>query len=431
MRDVTGIVGGTGRTVASGMLAGPCTELLGVSPAMARLRAELVAIARAGFRTVLVQGESGVGKEIVAEALRRSSPRAHGPYEVFDCPAVPEDHLESELFGTTRGAFPGAMDKRGALERAHGGVVFFDEVAAMRRDHQAKILRAIEGRPFRRVGVSAPVTVDVAVIAAAHEDLAALAGEGSFRHDLYYRLVRDGVLLIPPLRERREDVAVLAYHYVAAMAGADIAIEPAAIERLGAYDWPGNVRQLHTVLRVALRVEPGTLSAEVVAHVLRGFGAAPSSPGTTPAGADRSTHGDRAAVRDGTAVATAAALDRVAEVPGETTARPRWPGFHAITARIQRRALLEAYEAAAGNKTAAGVLLGFHLSPGEEHVPGTPLTESRRNLALRKFRYWSSRLGIAASLARRPSQAALADLCQPLESDDGESGVRPLGRSGP
>jgi len=89
----------------------------------------------------------------------------------------------------------------------------------------------------------------------------------------------------------------------------------------------------------------------------------------------------------------------------------RWQGFHAITANIQRRALLEAYEAAAGNKTAAGVLLGFHLSPGEEQVPGRPLTESRRNLALRKFRYWSSRLGIAASLVRRPSHAALADLC--------------------
>jgi DNA-binding NtrC family response regulator len=387
----------------TGGVASACTELLGTSTAMVRLRAELVALARTGFRMVLVQGESGVGKEVVTEALRRASPRAHAPFEVFDCPAVPEDHLESELFGTARGAFPGAIDKRGALERAHGGLVFFDEVAAMRRDHQAKILRAIEGKPFRRVGGSAPVTVDVAVIAAAHEDLASLAADGTFRQDLYYRLVRDGVLLIPPLRERREDVAVLARHYVTVLCRRDIPIEPAALERLCEYHWPGNVRQLHTVLRVALRVEPETLSGDVVAHVLRGFGAAPAGAAARPS------------MTSARAEDAAPVLDRVAEGQLEIAATPRWPGFHAITARIQRRALLDAYEATAGNKTAAGVLLGFHLSPGEEHVPGRPLTESRRNLALRKFRYWSSRLGIAASLARRPSQAALADLC-PRES---------------
>jgi DNA-binding NtrC family response regulator len=411
----------------SAALASPSTELLGVSVAMVRLRAELAAIARAGFRTVLVQGESGVGKEVVTEALRRSSPRAHGSYEVFDCPAVPEDHLESELFGTARGAFPGAIDKRGVLERAHGGIVFFDEVAAMRRDHQAKILRAIEGKPFRRVGGSALITVDVAVIAAAHEDLASLAASGTFRHDLYYRLVRDGVLLIPPLRERREDVGVLTCHYVAAMCGRDVAIEPAALERLGEYHWPGNVRQLYTVLRVALRVEPETLSAAVVTHVLRGFGATASGVhGTSVAGlrvsaAPATDDGSTAAMhREAHAEVATPALDRVAEGDLDARARSRWPGFHVITARIQRRALLEAYEAAAGNKTAAGVLLGFHLSPGEEHVPGKPLTESRRNLALRKFRYWSSRLGIAASLTRRPSQAALADLCRPPESGGGQ-----------
>ncbi|MBI3768416.1 MAG: sigma-54-dependent Fis family transcriptional regulator [Deltaproteobacteria bacterium] len=406
-------------------LASPCSELLGVSAAMVRLRAELAALARVGFHTVLVQGESGVGKEVVTEALRRSSPRAHGFYEVFDCPAVPEDHLESELFGTARGAFPGAIDKRGALERAHGGIVFFDEIAAMRRDHQAKILRAIEGKAFRRVGGSAPISVDVAVIAAAHEDLASLAASGTFRQDLYYRLVRDGVLLIPPLRERREDVGVLTRHYIAAMYGRDVPIEPDAVERLCEYHWPGNVRQLHTVLRVALRVEPETLSADVVTHVLHGFGAAPtgavhsaSAAGLRVAPVPAMDSGP-AAAPNGEAHVTAA-FDRVAEGHPDAQVRSRWLGFHAITARIQRRALLEAYEATAGNKTAAGVLLGFHLSPGEEHVPGKPLTESRRNLALRKFRYWSSRLGIAASLTRRPSQAALADLCHPLESDAGE-----------
>ena len=109
--------------------------LAGTSVAIRRLRAEIRALGRSGFRAVLVQGESGVGKEIVTEALRHASPRAAGPYEIFDCPAVPEDHLESELFGTVRGAFPGALDKAGALERAHGGTIFFDEIAAMRREH--------------------------------------------------------------------------------------------------------------------------------------------------------------------------------------------------------------------------------------------------------------------------------------------------------
>jgi len=432
VRAVTDASAAAGRGTEGGRppLGSPVTELLGISPAIVRLRAELATIARVGFRTVLVQGESGVGKEVVTEALRRSSLRAHCAYEVFDCPAVPEDHLESELFGTVRGAFPGAIDKRGTLERAQGGVVFFDEIAAMRRDHQAKILRVIEGKPFRRVGGIAPITVDVAVIAAAHEDLAMLAASGAFRHDLYYRLVRDGVLVIPPLRERREDVAVLTRHYVSTVCGRDVPFEAAALDHLREYDWPGNVRQLYTVLRVALRAEPQTLSAEVVAHVLRGFAAAGCSPRCDPASRpDVGVVAETGVAGRSTCAATGAhapageprsyraeagpPLDRVAEGEFDAAAQRRWPGFHAITARIQRRALLEAYEAAAGNKTAAGVLLGFHLSPGEEHVPGQPLTESRRNLALRKFRYWSSRLGIAASLSRRPSQAALADLCQP------------------
>lgn len=374
-------------TVERGARGG--AELVGISPAITRLRAEVGAIARAGFRAVLIQGESGVGKEVVAELLRAASPRANGPYEVFDCPAVPEDHLESELFGTARGAFPGAIDKRGALERAHGGTLFFDEVAAMRRDHQAKILRAIEGKSFRRVGGSGSIAVDVAVITAAHEDLAVLATEGAFRHDLYYRMIRDGVLAIPPLRDRPEDVAVHTRHYLRSAPGHEpVPLETSALERLAEYDWPGNVRQLHTALRIALRFEPRVLTAAAVSYVLRGFAGTPArrvpavEVGGPPAGTGVPAgvaHGGPTGARDGTG-----------------------GGFHAITATIQRRALLQAYEAAAGNKTAAGVLLGFHLSPGEETVPGGTLTEGRRNLALRKFRYWCSRLGIADALARRP-----------------------------
>lgn len=352
--------------------------LAGTSPAIRRLRAEIAALGRSGFRAVLVQGESGVGKEVVTEALRRSSSRATGAFEIFDCPAVPEDHLESELFGTTRGAFPGALDKPGALERGHGGTIFFDEIAAMRREHQAKVLRVIEGKGFRRVGGSRVVSVDVAVIAAAHEDLTSLAAAGVFRHDLYYRLIRDGALQIPPLRERPEDVPILARQYLASACGDPAPrLEPAAALLLAGYGWPGNVRQLQTVLRMALRLQPDVIDAMVVQDVLRRF--------------DRSPHPARPAD---------ATVGLIAEAPPRAPERVA-TDFHAITARTQRQLLLDAFEAAAGNKTAAGILLGFHLSPGEESVSAPVLTDGRRNLALRKFRYWCARLGVNDAVVRR------------------------------
>lgn len=363
-----------------------CTlGLAGTSPAIRRLRAEIHALGKSGFRAVLVQGESGVGKELVTEALRRSSLRATGPYEIFDCPAVPEDHLESELFGTTRGAFPGALDKPGALERGHGGTIFFDEIAAMRREHQAKVLRVIEGKGFRRVGGTRVVSVDVAVVAAAHEDLGALAASGAFRHDLYYRLIRDGALHIPPLRERPEDVPILARQYLASSSGERTPrLEPAAAMLLAGYPWPGNVRQLQTVLRMALRLQADVIDAVAVQDVLRRFDRSSRPSATTP------IH-----------VATGI----VAEAPARPHERVA-TDFHAITARTQRQLLLDAFEAAAGNKTAAGILLGFHLSPGEAQTNAPALTDGRRNLALRKFRYWCGRLGVSDVLVRRGGRSS-------------------------
>ena len=370
--------------------------LAGTSIAIRRLRAEIRALGRGGFRAVLVQGESGVGKEVVTEALRRSSPRAPAAYEIFDCPAVPEDHLESELFGTSRGAFPGALDKPGALERSHGGTIFFDEIASMRREHQAKVLRVIEGKSFRRVGGSRGLTVDVAVIAAAHEDLAELAAAGRFRHDLYYRLIRDGSLVIPPLRERPEDIPALTRQYlVLAHASRPPEIEAGALTLLASHHWPGNVRQLQTALRMALRLEPEALTATAVQDVLERFERGPLR-------SERST--------------TATGGGMVAEAPA-TTGRPV-PGsatdFHGVTARTQRQLLLDAFEAAAGNKTAAGILLGFHLSPGAAETAVSPMTDGRRNLALRKFRYWCGRLGLNDVLGnRRSSASALASRASP------------------
>ncbi len=351
--------------VRKGMRAhGVTSKILGVSPAIAHLRDEILAIGRAGFRSLLIQGESGVGKELVAEALRLASGRAGAASEVFDCPAVPEDHLESELFGTARGAFPGAVDKAGVLERADGGTVFFDEIGAMRRDHQAKVLRAIEGKAFRRVGGSAPITVDVVVIAAAHQDLAALAARDGFRHDLFYRLTHDGLLVIPPLRERPEDVAVLVRHF-ATRAGTRV--DPAAHDALTNCAWPGNVRQLLSVLRIAQRLGSGVLTNDAVEMALRRFGSTPPTPAPSCS-------------------PPLAPLPHVGD-------------FQAVTIRAQRRALVHAFETSGGNKTAAGILLGFHRSPNDV-ADGAPTTEARRNLALRKFRYWTARLGLSAALTR-------------------------------
>lgn len=363
--------------------------LVGVSTAIRKLRAEIRALGRSGFRAVLVQGESGVGKEVVTEALRLVSGRATGPYEVFDCPAVPEDHLESELFGTTRGAFPGALDKAGTLERAHGGTVFFDEIAAMRREHQAKVLRVIEGKAFRRVGGSRGTMVDVAVIAAAHEDLAGLAADGTFRHDLYYRLIRDGCLVIPPLRERREDIALLAQHYLATNGDEPHRLDSATTLLLMDYDWPGNVRQLQTALRMALRACPGVIDTMTMRDILGRFEHAPGRK-------------------------RCAALPR-SEIVAESVTRPPESStgastdFHAITARTQRQLLLDAFTSAAGNKTAAGILLGFHLSPGEERSGVDALSDGRRNLALRKFRYWCTRLGLDEIITRPATQRVRRD----------------------
>jgi two-component system response regulator AtoC len=373
--------------------------LAGTSAAIRRLRAEIRALGRSGFRAVLVQGESGVGKEVVTEALRQASTRASSAYEIFDCPAVPEDHLESELFGTTRGAFPGALDKPGVLERGHGGIIFFDEIAAMRREHQAKVLRVIEGKSFRRVGGSRGIAVDVAVVAAAHEDLAALAGTGTFRHDLYYRLIRDGCLLIPPLRERPEDIPILARQYLASSHHDGLPrMDPAAVLLLAAYPWPGNVRQLQTALRMALRLQPDVLEVAAVQDVLRRFEKAP------------------VAVTSATGAGMGMVAEAHAAAPHPTTSPT---DFHAITARTQRQLLLDAFEAAAGNKTAAGILLGFHLSPGEERSSTSVVSDGRRNLALRKFRYWCGRLGLNDALVRGASATRASTTGTPVVGTPG------------
>ena len=202
--------------------------------------------------TVLVQGESGTGKELAARALHQSSRRKERPLVVVNCAAIPESLAESELFGHRKGAFTGATeDRRGKFESADGGTIFLDEVGELPLPAQARLLRVLQEGEVDKVGATAPVHVDVRVVAATRADLEARAREGSFREDLWFRL-HVVPLRIPPLRERIGDVPLLLEHFLVAAAskhGRTLPrIEPAALDRLERYDWPGNVRELENLV---------------------------------------------------------------------------------------------------------------------------------------------------------------------------------------
>ena len=203
---------------------------------------------------VLITGETGAGKEMVARSLHQRSARASGPFVPVDCGAIAESLMESELFGHAKGAFTGAAGaRRGLFEEAHGGTLFLDEVGDIGPKIQAQLLRALQEGEIRRVGESTPVHVDVRVVAATNRDLSQAVKDGRFREDLLYRL--DVVRLhLPPLRERKEDIPALVDHFASqyARGGARPVVTPEALARLVAYEWPGNVRQLENVMARAL-----------------------------------------------------------------------------------------------------------------------------------------------------------------------------------
>ena len=223
-------------------------DLDGVSAGMRRLFAVLEQVAPTES-TVLVEGETGTGKEVVAWAVHQSSPRRSGPFVVFDCGAVPRELVESELFGHVRGAFTGATaDRPGAFTRADGGTIFIDELNAMPLELQPKLLRALETRSVKPVGSDALRSVDVRVIAACSSDLAAEVQAGRFRPDLFYRLSVVHVR-IPPLRRRREDIAPIVRRLMSRIGIADTGeIAGPNLDRLMAHSWPGNVRELRNVI---------------------------------------------------------------------------------------------------------------------------------------------------------------------------------------
>jgi len=219
--------------------------------------------------TVLIRGESGTGKELIANAIHYNSPRANGPSVKLNCAALPDNLLESELFGHEKGAFTGANTQRkGRFEMAHGGTLFLDEIGEISAAFQAKLLRVLQEGEFERVGGSNTLKVDVRVIAATNRDLEAEVENGAFREDLYYRL---NVMPInmPPLRERSEDIPDLAHFLITKIAkhqGRDLEITDSAVRVLLRHNWPGNVRELENMLeRAAIMSESGSIDRDVIA----------------------------------------------------------------------------------------------------------------------------------------------------------------------
>ncbi len=234
-------------------------ELVGRSPAMQEIAEAVEKVARAGSTAVLLEGESGVGKDLVARAIHAQSDRRDFPFLEINCTALPEHLAESELFGHERGAFTDARErKKGLFELAHRGTLFLDEMGDMPLGSQAKILRFLEDARFRRVGGTADIQVDVRVIAATNRDLERLVDQGEFRSDLYFRLSVVPIR-IPPLRERPEDVAPLAHYFVERLARelrhGPVSISDSAMEAFEGYAWPGNVRQLRNFLERILIME--------------------------------------------------------------------------------------------------------------------------------------------------------------------------------
>jgi DNA-binding NtrC family response regulator len=228
---------------------GSLPELVGQSEAMLEL-ARLIRMVAPRSTSVLIEGETGTGKEVVARALHRLSVRSQKPFVVLNCAAIPEALLEAELFGHTRGAFTGAVASRtGRIEAAHGGTLFLDEIGEMPLALQAKMLRFLECGELQRVGDNETLRVDVRVVAATHQPLEQRAKEKSFRLDLYHRLAVFPIE-VPALRERREDVEILAEHFLEQM-GKDSPrkrLSEEGLVRLQTYSWPGNVRELMHVL---------------------------------------------------------------------------------------------------------------------------------------------------------------------------------------
>ena len=312
-------------------------RLTGHSPAMQTLRAIVAKVARSQA-PISISGESGVGKELVARTIHAEGGRAGGPFVPVNCGAIPAELMESEFFGHKKGSFTGAhADKAGLFQAADGGTLFLDEIAELPLPMQVKLLRAIQEKSIRPVGASTEVSVDVRILSATHKDLAALVNDGRFRHDLYYR-INVIELRVPPLRERDDDLPILADAILARLArgqgrpapqlGAD------ALSALHAYPFPGNVRELENILERALALVDGDV---IQAADLR-LPAAPPIP-----------------TARGSAPAPAAGADPRTLDPRDTAAS-RLPEY---MEQLEREAIQQALVESRYNKTKAASALGI------------------------------------------------------------------------
>ncbi|HEY2410045.1 MAG TPA: sigma 54-interacting transcriptional regulator [Polyangiaceae bacterium] len=254
--------------------------LLGASPVMRRLYPLCARLAGSNI-PVLIEGETGTGKEVLAEALHDNGPRAGGPFVVYDCTAIPASLMESELFGSERGAFTGALGRRGLLERAHGGTLLIDEIGDLDVSVQSKLLRAIERRELRRLGGESAIQVDVRILAATRRDLDREVQLGRFRDDLFHRLVVARIEL-PPLRERRDDIPLLARRLCELLGGQASALPSELLRRWEDYAWPGNVRELRN--RIARWLALGEL-ADDTSPAARALTGSPDADERAPANA--------------------------------------------------------------------------------------------------------------------------------------------------
>jgi DNA-binding NtrC family response regulator len=320
------------RAVTRAGAGGTTEDIIAAAPAM-RTLLEQVRVIAPFQTTVLVTGETGAGKEVIARAIHNLSPRGGKPLVALNCAAVPEQLLEDELFGHVKGAFTGAQSARdGRFEQADGGTLFLDEIGDMSLPLQAKLLRVLQEREFERLGSSRTVKVDVRVVAATSADLQRRIEEGAFRPDLYYRL-NVVHLRLPPLRERREDIRPLAEHLLAKFcAGAGLppkSVSEEAWEALAAYRWPGNVRQLQNAVEraavltgVATDIRLQDMPEEVREAATAAFPGAPSAP-------------------------------RPPDIPDGGI------DFDAVVERTERGLLLQSLAKAGGNKMRAAQLLGM------------------------------------------------------------------------
>jgi Nif-specific regulatory protein len=242
-------------------------NIIGHTQAMRRVFEQVRLVAKWNT-TVLIRGETGTGKELIANAIHYNSPRVRGPMVKLNCASLPENLLESELFGHEKGAFTGAVAQRkGRFEQADGGTLFLDEIGEISSSFQAKLLRVLQEGELERVGGTRTIAVDVRVVAATHRDLESDVAEGKFREDLYYRLNVMPIFL-PPLRERLEDIPAIAQFLVekvARMQGRQLTLSDDALRVLMHHDWPGNVRELENCLeRAAVMSESGTIDRDVI-----------------------------------------------------------------------------------------------------------------------------------------------------------------------